>query len=269
MKLFGAGALVTLAVLGGSIALTGCDSTDPASREGRYDGPAKSLGDGTVHTFATLDEDGTPLTFGVRITESALATLPAHGGPHGSVETVLALPNNAAIAPYNHVSFDWQPQGHEPDGVYTIPHFDVHFYLMSEAERATIDPAAPDFDAKAGRAPEAQYVPAGYVPTPGAVPMMGAHWVDPSSPEFTPAGFSRTFLYGVWDGRMTFVEPMITNAFIESVKTLPSQSVSFPVPQPQAFEKAGYYPTAYSVRYDADAQAYDITLEGLTKQASN
>jgi hypothetical protein len=257
--------LLLVALLGGALALTGCDSTDTASRAGRYDGPAKTLGTGTVNTFATLDEDGTPLTVGVRVTETALATLPAQGGPHGSVENILALPKNAAVAPYDHVSFDWMPQGHEPDGVYSIPHFDVHFYLMSEAERATINPADPEFDVKASRMPDPQHIPAGYsLPVPVAVPMMGAHWVGLTSPEFTPAGFSRTFIYGFWDGKMNFVEPMITKAFMESVKTLDGQSVTVQIPQPQAFEKAGYYPTAYSVRYDATAKAYEIILENLT-----
>jgi hypothetical protein len=235
----------------------------PGFETGTVAGPAQSLGDGTAHVFVTK-KNGQPTALGVRVTESALATLPAHGNAHGSHETVLALPTNAPVAPFDHVSFDWQPQGHEPDGVYTLPHFDVHFYMMTMAERHTIVPTDPAFDAKASRPLDTQYLPAGYVPAPGAIPMMGAHWVDPTSPEFTPAGFSRTFIYGVWDGRMTFVEPMLTKTFIESVKAMPGQSVTFAVPQPQAFEKAGYYPTAYSVRYDAQAQAYDLVLENLT-----
>lgn len=97
---------------------------------------------------------------------------------------------------------------------------------------------------------------------------MGAHWIDPASPEFTPAGFSRTFLYGFWNGRMNFLEPMITTDYLASVKALPAQSATFSIPQPQAVEKAGYYPTTYSVRYDADAQTYDIVLEGLVERSA-
>lgn len=252
-------ALLTLFLLGGALVSMGCDSSDPSPRQSIYDGPAEALGTGTVNAFVELDGDGTPVSMGVRFTEATLTSLPTHG----AVETVLALPADAAVAPYDHVSFDWQPHGHEPNGVYTIPHFDIHFYLMTMAERATIDPAD---TTKVNRRPAPEYIPAGYVPTPGAVPMMGAHWVDPTSPEFTPAGFSRTFLYGFWDGSMNFVEPMITKAFIESVKAMPSQSVTFPIPQPQAFETTGFYPTAYSVRYDADAEAYEIVLEELTQR---
>jgi hypothetical protein len=252
-------------LLSGALVLTGCDSTNsdgPDLQEGIVHGPAKALGNGSVNAFVERDAMGAPVALGVRLTETALTGLPAHG----ALETVLALPAEASIAPYNHVSVDWQPHGHEPDGVYTLPHFDLHFYFISETERAAITPADPAFDEKASRAPAPQYVLAGYVPVPGAVPLMGAHWVDPTSPEFTGEGFSRTFLFGSWDGRVTFWEPMITKAFIESVKQSPSQTVSFSIPQPQAVETAGFYPGHYTVRYDADAQTYEIILGDLTER---
>ena len=147
--------------------------------------------------------------------------------------------------------------------MYDRPHFDIHFYTMTTAERDGIDPADTE---KVERTPMAEHIPAGYVPTPGAVPRMGAHWVDPSSPEFTPAGFSRTFIYGFWDGKMNFLEPMITTAFIESVKASDSQTISFSIPQPQAFEVTGYYPSHYSIRYDTEAKTYVIALEGLERR---
>ena len=241
-------------------------SADPYVRTGTFTGPAQPLGAGTAHAFVTLDA-GTPVALGVRVTEAALETLPVQVGLHGVHETVLALPAEAPVQPYDHVSFDWQPRGHEPDGVYDRPHFDVHFYTMSSAERDLIVPADQNtFDEMAARTPASQYIPAGYVATPGAIPRMGAHWIDPTSPEFTPAGFSRTFLYGFWDGRMNFVEPMITTDYLKSVKTLPGQSATFSIPQPQGFEKAGYYPTTYSIRYDAMAKAYDIVLDGLVER---
>jgi hypothetical protein len=32
--------------------------------------------------------------------------------------------------------------GHIPEGIYSVPHFDYHFYLMSEQERATVTAGA-------------------------------------------------------------------------------------------------------------------------------
>ncbi len=253
---------VRLALLSSVLLAAGC-ATSPSPESFTHYGPAQSLGDGTVQSFVTMTGD-TPTALGVRVSESVLATLPADPGPaHGAHETRLALPSGIAVAPYDHISFDWQPQGHEPDGIYTRPHFDIHFYVMTAAERQAITPVDMRFDEKAARAPAPQYIPAGYVPTPGAVPQMGAHWIDPSSPEFSPDGFSRTFLYGFWDGRMSFLEPMLTKDFVAGVKTMPGQRASFPIPQAAAVETAGHYPTVYGVRYDADAQAYDILLEGL------
>lgn len=242
-------------------------SADPHVRTGTFAGPAQPLGNGTAHAFVTL-EAGSPVAIGVRVTASALETLPVDAGPHGVHETVLALPVEAPTLPYDHISFDWQPRGHEPDGVYDRPHFDVHFYMMTAAERDRIDPVDPAFEAQGRTQLDSALVPAGYVPTPDLFARMGVHWVDPSSPEFTPAGFSRTFIYGFWNGQMNFLEPMITTAFLESVKTLPGQAAAFAIPQPQRVPKAGYYPTRYSIRYDAAAQAYDIALEGLVKRSA-
>jgi hypothetical protein len=268
-KVLGGSTLLFLSVLAGlANGLPEFSGGDPDPiRNGQHGtrtalGPAQALGAGTAHAFVTTT-DGVPVALGVRVTETALATLPAHGNAHGSHDTVLLFPAGVASAPFDHISFDWQPQGHVPDGVYTIPHFDVHFYMMSAAERDAITPTSPTFATEAAVTPDASVVPAGYVPTPDILERMGIHWVDPSSPEFTPAGFSRTFIYGYWNGRMNFLEPMLTKDFIESVKAMPGQSVSFPIPQPAVYEKAGHYPTVYGVRYDADAQAYDIVLEGL------
>lgn len=248
-----------------SLAAAGCDffHGDDADRATTY-GPAQALGNGSVRSYVTLD-DGEPTAIGLTFSEAALTNLPA-GNEHGTHEVVLALPAETAVAPYNHISFDWNPQGHEPPGVYDRPHFDIHFYMISEAERDAITPTDPDFEAKSNKQPAAQYVPAGYVQTPGGIPRMGAHWVDPTSPEFTEDGFSRTFIYGFWDGHMAFLEPMITKAFIESVKASQDQTVSFPIPQPPAVEKPGYYPAQYSVRYDARAKTYTIALEGLKRR---
>lgn len=246
-------------IVAAALVFVGCDSNDSTPKSGTFAGPAQTLGNGSVHASVTLD-NGVPTAIGVVFTETVLENLPTQV-QHGAHETVLSLPAEAAVVPFDHISFDWNPQGHEPPGVYDRPHFDVHFYTMTSAERDAIDPADTP---KVDRAPRAEHIPAGYVRTPGAVPRMGVHWVDPSSPEFTPAGFSRTFIYGFWDGRMNFLEPMITTAFIESVKASASQPARFAIPQPQAFDVEGYYPSHYSVRYDAAAQTYTIALEGLT-----
>ncbi|MEP6495442.1 MAG: hypothetical protein ABJF01_22335 [bacterium] len=62
---------------------------------------------------------------------------------------------------FDHVVLDWNPAGHEPEHVYTLPHFDFHFYSVSEAEQMKIMPDAPNFAAGAALLPDAQFAPVG------------------------------------------------------------------------------------------------------------
>jgi hypothetical protein len=251
--------LLVTAVLFGP--LTGCDSADTSGADTHL-GSAVDLGDGTVRTFARTGDDGEPEALGMVLSASALRGLPDHGN-HGENAFTLHLPLD--VAPYDHIGFEWAPHGHEPEGLFTLPHFDIHFYMESETERATWTPTDPQWEEKVSRAPEAKYVPAGYVATPGGVPAMGAHWIDTADATYAPGGtFSEVFLWGTYDGRIVFAEPMITKAFLEA-----RTSVDEALAQPQAWARAGYYPTRYVVRYDEDREEYTIALEGLTYRAAS
>jgi hypothetical protein len=86
---------------------------------------------------------------------------------------------------------------------------------------------------------------------------MGVHWVDPTSPELNGKPFTATFIYGSWDGKVIFAEPMITKAYLE---TKPQFSAELPAP---ARDEGGYYPKRYAVRWDAATKEYRITLTGF------
>lgn len=222
-------------------------------------GPAQTLGSGTVRSWVALDKDGKPSALGVNISEAALKTAPTKfsDGQTG-VEFNLALPAEAAATAFDHIGFGWNPNGHEPEKVYDVPHFDLHFYTITPDERARIT-AEGDDKAKAYKEPSAEYAPAGYILAPGtAVPNMGAHWVDPKSGEFQGAAFTRTFLYGNYDGRIIFFEPMITKSFLET-----QVNVTEYIKLPAKYAKSGYYPTMYSIRYDPTGKEYVVALEGL------
>lgn len=230
-------------------------------------GDAKALGNGSARSFVTLGENDQPTAIGFTFDEAALTGLPEEIPPYNVLEVSLALPEGVEALPFNHLGLDWNPKGHEPEGIYTHPHFDFHFYTISEAERDQIMPTDPEFEAKAQRLPEATYIPAGYISPPGnfPIPRMGLHLLDPASPELHGGHmFTQTLIWGSYDGQINFIEPMVTKAYIESVKGLDGQAVTTPVTQPQAVAKAGYYPTHYSVRYDAKAKTYSVALEGLT-----
>jgi Domain of unknown function (DUF5602) len=269
-----------VAVSLGSIA---CDDggTSPRSPRLVY-GAAQALGQGTARTFVTLDNAGKPASLGVAISESAMGTLPQqpHPGMPAAAMLTLALPAEAAVTGYDHVMLDWNPAGHEPQHVYTHPHFDFHFFQITPAQRDQLHPGNPDFGPKSGIFPTAEYVPTGFVagsvlanvpPAAAAVPLMGMHWLDTSSPELQPPPngktFTSTFIYGSYNGTFIFVEPMITKAHIETTKNRP-EGYRYTLPMPARVARTGSYPGAYAITWNAAAREYRISLESLvTKQA--
>lgn len=234
-----------------------CSTTDTATPADRVYGSTLTMGSGTVRTWMMHDAKGNPSSIGFTMTKEALASMP-------SIKTVsaymLPLPDEAvANTPFKHVMIDWNPQGHEPDGIYNVPHFDFHFYMQPMNEVMAIptyDKAATKFD----NVPAASYLPVDYVKGPGGVPAMGAHWSDVTSPEFKGQPFTETFVFGSYDGKVTFWEQMVTLSYLNTKPILDKA-----IRQPAMFQTPGYYPTRYSIRTNADG-SQDIALDGLTKR---
>jgi hypothetical protein len=262
----------------------------------RQYGAPIAVGRGQARTYIAVDpRTNAPVEVGVALDSSAFEGLPApspmraaSNDGHEHVDSrVFDLPMPAPNAtPYKFLELDWNPGGHEPPGVYDTPHFDFHFYTVDPAVRNAIDPkllGEEQFRAKSAvLPPEAERAPTFVALAPPgapvmAVPRMGVHWIDPKTPElqglfgrpeaFRP--FTTTFIHGSWDGRFIFDEPMVTRAFILGRKTAatPAQrDTVIPLPTPERFTPAGYYPAAYRILYDADAREYRIALTQLTKR---
>jgi hypothetical protein len=91
---------------------------------------------------------------------------------------------------------------------------------------------------------------------------MGKHWVDPYSDEFEADGsFTQTFILGTYNKMIAFYEPMITLEYL-----LSKPDVTFDIPQPEAFQKPGYYPVKYVIKFDEAAKEYTISLGSFTKR---
>ncbi len=251
-----------------ALPLAGCDSDSDDART--LFGPSVVVGSGTARTYVALDAAGKPAAMGVALSADALDGLPngTSGHSHDLMKTLaLSAEAKAAGLTFDHVSLDWNPQGHEPDGLFTLPHFDVHFYLVPEATRTQWTPADPLFGQKGTAMPAAKYVPQGFFAPPGTqpVPMMGAHLVDATDATYAPGGptFSEVFIWGSYDGQIVFAEPMITRTFLQAMPA-GAKRHDESLAQPQAFAKAGYYPTRYSIVYDGKRDEYRIELGGLT-----
>jgi hypothetical protein len=233
-------------------------------------GPAVRVGEGIGRSYFITTRDSV-VEIGVALSEAAMRGLPAgagHGdGSHAHYNEFLMRMHPRNPTPYQFVELNWNPEGHEPAGIYDLPHFDFHFYTISLEERNAIDPADPLWAARANNVPAPAFVPDRYVPAappvPGitpadiAVPRMGVHWMDVASPELVPGNvFTETFIYGSWDGRMIFAEPMITRAFLQ---TKPQYSRTLPT------AGQGYNPGSYRIYWDAAAREYRVALADLPR----
>lgn len=218
--------------------------------DGRFYGPSTALANGSVRTFITV-HDGQPEELGVALSEAALSGLPDQ-----MLMLHLAFPSEAAGMPYTFMMFGWNPQGHVPAPIYTLPHFDFHFYLIAESEVMKV-PGGPD-----PILPEASLVPEAYI-APGnvSVPAMGVHWTASSAPELNGQVFDKTMVFGFTGGRQAFIEPMITKAFLE---TKPDFATA--IAQPQRFAKPGLYPTRYSIKYDAATKEHLIAIGSFVER---
>lgn len=230
-----------------------CKEDETPEVQYTFYGQEVKVGDGTVKSEVKLNSMGTPESVSIIFTERVLANLP------GEMKTYeLTLPSQAVQTPFNHLTFDWNPHGHSSDGVYNLPHFDMHFYMISKEIRMSIG----EDDPKAEKLPGEGYMPVNYVPFPGYVPMMGKHWGDPFSPELNGETFTKTFLMGSYDEKTIFYEPMMTVAYLEEKN---NEEINLSVPQ-LYHETGKYYPVKYSVSYDVESKEYAIRLLGFVKR---
>lgn len=238
-----------------------------AAKNQPFWGASAQLGSGTVRTYVRLDKKNEnaakkiPMELGVEIPESVMNNLPAE--PQA---LIINFPIQAKQMPFQYMMLDWNPKGHEPAGVYDLPHFDFHFYMQDLDEVMDIKPGdcsgldCADFE-KAMKPVPAAFTPEGYINVGSVVPYMGNHLIDPKSPEFNGQKFTSTWLYGAYDGKITFYEPMITK---ETLTGRPNYCET--LKQPEEVSINGFYPKTYCTAYDADQKVYRVYLKDFQRR---
>jgi len=267
----------------------GCSTT----RTARVLGTPSSLGNGTVTSYSELDGSGAPKAIGVLFSAGALDALPtAPSDGHrcfdanndGVIdlatecsmwhERVLPVPSEASRrpdVPFKWVLLNWNTQGHIPLGVFDKPHFDVHFYIepienIFALQRGTCGPESLRCDqfAMARKPVPRNYVPPNFEDVGAAAPAMGNHLLNRTTPEFHGEPLKRTWIYGVYDGRVIFYEEMVTLSFMMS-----KPDTCFPIESPDAVALTGYYPTRSCIRYAPGKNEYTVSMEDFVlRQAS-
>ncbi|HSB92834.1 MAG TPA: hypothetical protein VLC28_06945 [Flavitalea sp.] len=249
--------------------LSACKKNDHDSNGGVYKGPVVQVHEGKSWTWAEVNDKGEVQKLGISITNEALNSVPTgndgHGGhDHENMENNFILkfhPIVGSSTPFNHVGMGWNPNGHEPETIYGIPHFDFHFYMITPEQVAAI-PAYEQDSVKFKNVPGPDYFPPTYFNPGGGVPQMGVHWLDFTSPELSGARFNQTFIYGSYDGDVTFYEPMITLEFIKSTAAFERD-----IPQPAKVQKTGWYPTKLKLKQNE--KTYDVILDGFVYRAKS
>jgi len=218
-------------------------------------GDSITMGDGLIYTWVHYNAGGTRDLIAVSLTPEAFNNLPS-----SSVSESLALPRLGTDTLFNHIYLNWNPGGHPPPGIYTLPHFDFHFVMVSNAERQAVIPGLDPVVITS------EFRPLDYIPDsnpPMSVPAMGTHYVDSTSPEFHGQTFTKTFVYGFYRGKMFFLEPMITRAYF-----LTNPNDLLDIKQPVSYLRTGYFPTRYTIIYDAVSQRYNIILRDFVFRIS-
>jgi hypothetical protein len=234
-----------------------------SSKKGLLKGDEVTIHNGKGWAWTKINKKGTPEQIGFTLSDEALASVPAGSGNighdghsgHAGHEYWIAKFNPVAgtIIPFNFVLLNWNPNGHPPENIYDKPHFDFHFYTQTPDEVMAIGPYEVD-SLKFNNVPGPNYFPAKYVNTGHSLPQMGSHWVDVTSSELNGKPFTETFIYGSFDGKVTFYEPMITLDFLKNQK-----KYERPIPVPSKFQETGWYPTLMKVvKHDGQT---DIILD--------
>lgn len=255
----------------------------------RWEGARVALGGGMVTPFVATSAHGTPDAVGIVLSSGAFTRLPTEPNTHsrcfdldgdgghghheciGDEERSLDLPDDLVATlglPFTWMAVNWNAHGHPAP--YDRPHFDVHFHAWTAQQLAEIEPGrcgelvdCEDFERAMVPVPAAE-LPRGHISVGAVVPGMGNHLLDASSPELgTPAEpFTRTFIYGAFDGHVIFWEPMLTHEFLTT-----TAGGCWAIAQPDRWARRGHYPTRYCVRVDQGTGDRSITLEGFVAHA--
>ena len=172
---------------------------------------------------------------------------------------VVPMPAEARAATgVDHLTIYWEHHGHPP-GPFLTPHFDFHFYTISDAERQAIDCA---------NKTKPPVLPTGYsmvdMELPGlgmltglCVPKMGMHSLVTTDLQATTP-FSGTMVLGFYNARPIFFEPMVAKA-----KLLEKKSFTLPLVTPAGLAAGVQYPTRFEAVYDASIPGYRFVFSGF------
>lgn len=154
----------------------------------------------------------------------------------------------------DHLGLNWEAHGHPP-ATFVTPHFDFHFYTISEDDVRAIDCSD---ESKPDELPSTYALPDVDVPGMGrfvglCVPSMGMHAMPGDDVDETDP-FSASMLVGYYGREPIFLEPMVSRQ-----RLLERTDFSLPMPRVVA-GRGARFPRAFRAEYDAHAEAYRLVF---------
>lgn len=286
--------LKTGSLVVGATMLSGCgaSATPKPDNHDLHKGGSSDVGDGEVRAYATTNPSGKLSSLGVHVDGDAMDEFgEAEEAAHLHFPTETTDGDALDTHQFTYMGFHYNPAGHPPPGIYDVPHFDFHFYMIEEDVVADIsggplgESPLPFLGLAGYDVPDDQF-PSGYVFEEHRfiVEEMGEHLLDGTAPEFQGEDFTHTYVYGVHDpsidmghpggsetielagdevelpvyegdgeGMPHFVEPMITTDFIRNDL---DEELAVDVVTPEAFPTADDYPTEYVMKPDGDGGVF-------------
>jgi len=226
-----------------------------------YYGSTLYMGNGGFRVYLSVDQSTDIASrFGCEFS-AAFFVDPPPGieGEEVDYKVEIVLPDEAGVyTQFQSFESNWAPDGH-PGTPYAAPHIDFHFYFQNKESRLNISAGECAGLTRESYCKAIAALPVGCCPPVYGnvgipVPVMGNHLLDLMGPEMQPPGspgagpFTDTLIYGTYDSRITFFEPMVTIDAFKSVMATSSE-VCRPIRLPGSFAVAGYYPTIYCYRY--------------------
>jgi hypothetical protein len=198
------------------------------------------------------------VSLGATVPLSAIENAPADGPMTWPpvAAAVIPMPARARAATgVDHLTVYWEHHGHPPTP-YLTPHFDFHFYAISDSTRTAIDCTNKTKPLKTAK---------GYslvdIDIPGignleglCVPGMGMHSVLSSELTATTP-FSGTMVLGYYEAQPIFFEPMVAKA-----KLMEKKSFTLPIVVPSGLPKGVRYPKKFQAVYDTKIPGYRLVF---------
>jgi hypothetical protein len=249
-------------VAGLAIALYGCASQTSTSEVA---GDCQDAFGADVCTWAVMDGDAVVevgATIPLASIEGAADDAPFTWPP--TMGAAVDMPDASRQNGVSHLTMLWESMGHPP-ATFLVPHFDFHFYLISQDERLAIDCSelSKPSDLPEGYAMPDEQLPPELVEITGVetliglcVPEMGMHSLVAVEME-SPDPFDGTLVVGYYEEKPIFLEPMISRSLLMERR-------SFDLAVPAVPGLQGEQPTMFRADYDAEQDAYRFTFSGFS-----